>query len=419
MRIEHLSFYHEPVPAPAVLYPNWPARGQEPHHARGDDGQPRRSQSRGRAGAGVLSRARQGRRGHHRHRGLAHATAGPLRSRRTRHLRSRRHRRPAPHRRRMPRRGRSADRPAQHGRAPAPRLPHRALHDRAVGHRLSPLGRRPARALDARGARGDRGLRDVRRQLHGGGHGRRGDPRRAGASDPAVPVAVHQPAQRCLRRQRREPDAVCPRDPGGRARSARARRHRRLQDGRGGVHGWRARHRAHRRDSAAAVRRGSGRLPLPRPGQLQLHRDASARSALADPRLSRLARPLQAGGERRPRRCLDPHPGSGAGRERARGGRGRHDRLVPRAHCRSRMAAQGAVGAVAGHPPLHRLQPVLGDDCRRRADRLRVEPDDGPRASLAAARGGPRRGSAQGDRRRRWTGGPRGRPRRGPAGALP
>ena len=38
MRIEHLSFYHEPDPTPAVLYPNWPSRGQEPHRARGEAG---------------------------------------------------------------------------------------------------------------------------------------------------------------------------------------------------------------------------------------------------------------------------------------------------------------------------------------------------------------------------------------------
>ena len=64
------------------------------------------------------------------------------------------------------------------------------------------------------------------------------------------------------------------------------------------------------------------------------------------------------------------------------------------------------LGRVRRHPPLHRLQPVLGDDCSRRADRLRVEPDDGPRASLAAARGGSRRGAAQGARRWRRPSGP-------------
>ena len=153
-------------------------------------------------------------------------------------------------------------------------------------------------------------------------------------------------------------------------------RDRRLQAGRGGVHGGRAWHRAAPSEIARSLtRRGLVDYLSLSPGQLQHHRNPPARPALADPGLSGLPSPVQVRASRRPDHRQHPHPGTGAGRARTRGGRGGHDRHVPCAHGRSRMAEQGASGRCAGHSPLHRLQPVLGLDLRRRADRLRDESD--------------------------------------------
>ena len=83
--------------------------------------------------------------------------------------------------------------------------------------------------------------------------------------------------------------------------------------------------------------------------------------------------------------CSPPACRRRSRRKTSRLRRRRHGGALPRADRRSRMAGQGAHGPRPRDPPLHRLQPVLGLDLLRRADRLLHQPGGRARASFRQA----------------------------------
>ncbi len=100
---------------------------------------------------------------------------------------------------------------------------------------------------------------------------------------------------------------------------------------------------------------------------------------------------------------------------------GRRGRARPRAHRRSRLAAQGGSGRGRHHPALHRLQSLLGRPARRqrRAD-LRAQSGGRARDRACGAQARAGAGDRSGARRRpgRHGGGARRRRARPPRGAV-